>query len=150
MSSSVRAALAASLLCVYPLLSGEPFHGTPVSVPGVIQAEDFDRGGLGASFFFNSTNRPVNSYRLEPSPIETVTGDGYTGRVLSRTTRPSPGALSWKETPNREANFRTSFASGWGPISSRCFGLGHGQEILFAINNKHAIYRMWYMMTWSG
>jgi hypothetical protein len=83
MPFSFRASLAALLCSVQPFLSGEPFRGTPVSVPGVIQAEDFDRGGLGKSFFFNSTNRTVNWYRLEPSPIETVTGDGYTGRVLT-------------------------------------------------------------------
>ena len=50
-----------------------PFSGTPISIPGIIQAENFDNGGQGVAF--NDTVIPGHStglYRTTPLAIEKI------------------------------------------------------------------------------
>ena len=61
-------------------LIGNPFHGMPLAVPGVIQAEDFDLGGEGRGYHDTNTDNQGGSYRtLEGVDIEATsdTGGGY-------------------------------------------------------------------------
>jgi hypothetical protein len=40
-----------------------PFHGTPFTIPGKIEAEDFDEGGMNIAYFVADTGRSSNIYR---------------------------------------------------------------------------------------
>ena len=56
-----------------------PFGGTPVAVPGTVQAENYDAGGEGVGYHVTSINGSANSYRTDGVDIEacTDTGGGY-------------------------------------------------------------------------
>jgi beta-glucanase (GH16 family) len=60
--------------------SGEgPYGGTPVALPGTVQAENYDTGGQGGAYQVSSTNGSANNYRPDGVDIEatTDTGGGY-------------------------------------------------------------------------
>jgi hypothetical protein len=57
-----------------------PFAGTPLALPGTIQAEDFDNGGQHVAYYDNSAGNQGGSYRagdVDIAPAED-TGGGYT------------------------------------------------------------------------
>jgi glucose/arabinose dehydrogenase/type 1 glutamine amidotransferase len=56
-----------------------PFTGVPQTIPGIIQAEDFDGGGEGVSYHDSDTSNNGNQYRATAVDIETCTdsGGGY-------------------------------------------------------------------------
>ncbi len=61
-------------------LIGDPFYGTPLTVPGKIEAEDFDLGGSGQSYLDSDSNNIGGKYRpLEEVDIEATSdvGGGY-------------------------------------------------------------------------
>ncbi len=54
-----------------------PFHGAPATIPGVIQAEDFDFGGNGVAYQDADTGNNGGQYRpAEDVDIEICTDDG--------------------------------------------------------------------------
>src|SRR5579863_7908947 len=55
------------------------FGGTPVAIPGTVQAENYDTGGQGVGYDVSSTNGTGNSYRSDGVDLEvtTDTGGGY-------------------------------------------------------------------------
>lgn len=58
-------------------LVGAPFRGLPASVPGRIQAEDFDYQRAGAGYFDTDANNQGGKYRtLEAVDIEATTDEG--------------------------------------------------------------------------
>jgi beta-glucanase (GH16 family) len=74
-------------ICVALLLSLTPFvfaaegpyGGTAVSIPGTVQAENYDTGGQGVAYNVTSVNGSGNSYRSDGVDLEgtTDTGGGY-------------------------------------------------------------------------
>ena len=56
-----------------------PFGGTPVSLPGVIQSENFDEGGAGVAYFDTTSGNAGGAYRSTDVDIETASdaGGGY-------------------------------------------------------------------------
>jgi hypothetical protein len=56
-----------------------PFGGTPVSLPGTIQAENFDEGGTGVAYSDTTAANQGGQYRTTNVDIETVSdvGGGY-------------------------------------------------------------------------
>jgi uncharacterized protein involved in high-affinity Fe2+ transport len=61
-------------------LGGEsPYGGTPVAIPGQVQAENYDLGGQGVAYNVSSANGSANSYRSDGVDLEatTDTGGGY-------------------------------------------------------------------------
>ncbi len=56
-----------------------PYGGTPATVPGVVQAENYDTGGQGAAYNVTSTNGTGNGYRSDGIDLEATsdTGGGY-------------------------------------------------------------------------
>jgi phosphatidylserine/phosphatidylglycerophosphate/cardiolipin synthase-like enzyme/sarcosine oxidase gamma subunit len=57
-----------------------PFSGTPVALPGTVQAEDFDNGGSGVAYFDTSASNEGGKYRTTTAvDIESTadTGGGY-------------------------------------------------------------------------
>ena len=55
-----------------------PYHGSPISIPGVIQAEDFDRGGEGDAYHDSDAANIPNAYRSgEGVDIEARHAGGY-------------------------------------------------------------------------
>ena len=56
-----------------------PYGGTPASIPGTVQAENYDTGGQGVAYDVTSTNGSANSYRSDGVDLEatTDTGGGY-------------------------------------------------------------------------
>ena len=56
-----------------------PYGGTPVSVPGTIQAENFDEGGAGVAYLDNTTANSGGQYRSTGVDIESSSdsGGGY-------------------------------------------------------------------------
>jgi len=59
--------------------SSGPYGGTPVSLPGTIQAENFDTGGSGVAYSDTSTGNAGGQYRSTDVDVETTsdTGGGY-------------------------------------------------------------------------
>jgi hypothetical protein len=57
-----------------------PFHGMPVRLPGVLQAEDFDHGGQGIAYVDNTPGNAGGAYRSTDVDIAPAqdTGGGYT------------------------------------------------------------------------
>jgi len=45
------------------LIAQEPFHSTPLAIPGIIEAEDFDKGGQGVSSFDTDAINNGGAYR---------------------------------------------------------------------------------------
>ena len=56
-----------------------PFNGTPVSLPGTLQAENFDNGGAGVAYFDTTAGNSGGQHRSTDVDIEvtTDTGGGY-------------------------------------------------------------------------
>ena len=76
--------------------SQEPFGGTVPTMPGVIQAEDYDTGGEGVAYYNTTVGNPGGVYRSDDVGIEPTsdTGGGYdvnslnTGEWLEYTVNP--------------------------------------------------------------
>jgi hypothetical protein len=57
---------------------GTPFKDVPLAIPGVIEAEDFDKGGQGISYSDTDTENNGHEYRLDESvDIENCETGGY-------------------------------------------------------------------------
>jgi len=56
-----------------------PFYGVPQTIPGIIQAEDFDGGGEGVAYHDTDTSNNGNQYRATSVDIENTgdAGGGY-------------------------------------------------------------------------
>ena len=95
------------------LHTNTPFFGTPVSVTGTIEAEQFDRGGSGYAYL-NVSNNPASTYRTTGMCI--TTNNMLFGYCLDQT-RPNEWAsysinvfLCRKRTQSKPAY------KGWEPI----------------------------------
>jgi glucose/arabinose dehydrogenase len=56
----------------------QPFYGTPINIPGRVEAEDFDKGGEGYAYHDNNTQNSGNQYRTaEGVDIENCNEGGY-------------------------------------------------------------------------
>ena len=56
-----------------------PYYNTPITIPGVIQAEDFDKGGEGLTFHDSDSNREGDvEYRKDAEGVDFVKGNGGT------------------------------------------------------------------------
>jgi hypothetical protein len=53
-----------------------PFTGTPVSLPGRVEAENFDRGGQNVAYFDNTPTNLGNSTYRNPEIVDLGTGEG--------------------------------------------------------------------------
>lgn len=53
-----------------------PYGGTPVSLPGTIQSENFDEGGQGVAYFDTSAGNSGGKYRTTDVDIESTTDTG--------------------------------------------------------------------------
>src|SRR4029079_4494449 len=55
--------------------SGTPYGGTAISLPGLVQAEDFNEGNAGVAYFDtdSANNGDATSYRTTQVDIETST-----------------------------------------------------------------------------
>lgn len=56
--------------------AAQPFHGSPRPVPGTIQAEEFDKGGLGVSYSDTTPPNEGGALRNTAVDIETCTDSG--------------------------------------------------------------------------
>lgn len=57
----------------------EPYSGTPIIIPGIIQAENFDKGGEGLTFHDSDNTREGDTeYRKDGEGIDFVKGNGGT------------------------------------------------------------------------
>ena len=55
-----------------------PYKGSPISLPGTVEAEDYDFGGQGVAFNETTTANEGGAYRTtEPVDIEVTTGGGF-------------------------------------------------------------------------
>jgi hypothetical protein len=63
-------------IAVRPAGGSTPFSGTPIALPGVIQAEDFDLGGPGLAYNDLDPGNNGGAYRNESVDIEATTDDG--------------------------------------------------------------------------
>src|SRR6185312_14485254 len=54
-----------------------PYGGSPVSVPGTIQAENFDNGGEGVGYHDNDASNNGGAYRQTGVDIEPSSNGGY-------------------------------------------------------------------------
>lgn len=61
-----------------PSVTRAPFNGTPLSIPGTIQIEEYDLGGEGVAFHETTTGNSGNSNlrASDPVDIETTTDEG--------------------------------------------------------------------------
>ena len=57
----------------------EPYSGTPIVIPGIIQAENFDKGGEGLTFHDSDADREGDTeYRKDGEGVDFVKGNGGT------------------------------------------------------------------------
>src|SRR6476620_8720217 len=71
--------------CAAVLISGRdssaatstPFTGTPVPIPGTVQASDFDNGGEGVAYHDATSGNKGGVYRQTDVDLEASTGGGY-------------------------------------------------------------------------
>jgi hypothetical protein len=54
-----------------------PFSGTPILLPGTIEAEDFDNGGPGVAYVDDSPGNSGGAYRATDVDIEAASGGGF-------------------------------------------------------------------------
>ncbi len=54
-----------------------PFHGTPASIPGKIEAEDYDLGGEGKAYHDESSANEGGAYRKDNVDIEETSASNY-------------------------------------------------------------------------
>jgi beta-glucosidase len=54
-----------------------PYHGTPLAIPGRIEAEDYDLGGEGIAYHDNDTGNNGGQYRSDAVDIESCNEGGY-------------------------------------------------------------------------
>lgn len=55
-----------------------PFNGTPMSIPGIIEAEDFDLGPAGVSYSDTSSGNEGGAYRTDVDvDMEATSGGGF-------------------------------------------------------------------------
>ena len=58
--------------------AGTPYSGEPISLPGVIEAENFDLGGMGDAYYDNSPQNIGGAIRMDESvDIESSSTGGY-------------------------------------------------------------------------
>jgi endonuclease/exonuclease/phosphatase family metal-dependent hydrolase len=74
---TVSAGSSSAPVTVPPVLSGAPYHGSPLPVPGTIQAEDFDNGGEGVAYHDADATNQGGAYRQTGVDIEAASGGGY-------------------------------------------------------------------------
>ena len=56
-----------------------PYSGTPITIPGIIQAENFDKGGENFTFHDSDSNREGDkNYRSDSEGVDFVVGNGGT------------------------------------------------------------------------
>jgi hypothetical protein len=67
----------ASLFSVTTPVSQNPYTGTPISLPGTIEAENFDTGGQGLAFNELTSTNQGGQYRNEAVDLEASTNGGY-------------------------------------------------------------------------
>ena len=81
--------------------AGTPFGGTPVALPGLVQAANYDTGGQGVAYNATAGNGSANSYRADGIDLET------TADTLG--TSPAGGAydIGWT-TPGQWFNYTVS------------------------------------------
>jgi endonuclease/exonuclease/phosphatase family metal-dependent hydrolase len=60
-----------------PASGSSPFYGTPVTIPGTIQAEDFDNGGEGVAYHDTTSGNAGGAYRQTDVDLEPASGGGY-------------------------------------------------------------------------
>jgi endonuclease/exonuclease/phosphatase family metal-dependent hydrolase len=60
-----------------PSAGSTPFSGSPVSLPGTIQAENFDNGGQGAAYSDTTSANLGNAYRSTGVDLEPASGGGH-------------------------------------------------------------------------
>jgi hypothetical protein len=72
------AALAAVLFCLASVANAAeaPYGGTAASIPGTVQAENYDTGGQGVAYNVTSVNGTGNSYRSDGVDLEVTTDTG--------------------------------------------------------------------------
>ena len=59
-----------------------PFHGAPFTIPGRIEAEDFDEGGMNIAYFVANTGRSRRTYRKNTDVyIRAYRGMNYSVRL---------------------------------------------------------------------
>ena len=55
----------------------KPFHGSPISIPGTVQVEDFDTGGEGVAYLDKSSTNEGGAYRTDEGVDIHEGGSGY-------------------------------------------------------------------------
>lgn len=56
----------------------KPFYGTPIAIPGTVEAEDFDIGGLGLAYFNSDFASTENTYRDDKGADIEKVNDAFT------------------------------------------------------------------------
>jgi hypothetical protein len=61
----------------FTLAPSTPFTGTPILLPGTIEAENFDNGGPGVAYVDGSPGNSGGAYRVTDVDIEAASGGGF-------------------------------------------------------------------------
>jgi Carbohydrate binding module (family 6) len=74
----IRISVLFALLSALPLLAQTPFSGSPVQLPGTVQAENFDNGGQNVAYFDTTPGNLFGSvYRTTDVDIGTINAGGF-------------------------------------------------------------------------
>jgi hypothetical protein len=103
-----------------PPLAGNPYRGAPLPLPGVVEAEDYDRGGEGVAYHDNTANNTGGRYRTtEGVDIESSSEGGFNvgwieaGEWIEYTVNVADGGdyflVTRVATPNAGGTFHVEF-----------------------------------------
>jgi hypothetical protein len=70
-----------SITVATPIVYG-PYSGTPISIPGIVQIEDYDLGGQGLAYNDSTIGNDTSGYRLEKDVDLSAGGSGYVSTSL--------------------------------------------------------------------
>lgn len=74
--NAVTTSISRSFTVATPVVFG-PFSGAPISIPGIVQIEDYDLGGQGLAYNDSTIGNDTSGYRLEKDVDLTAGGTGF-------------------------------------------------------------------------
>lgn len=75
--TSVKGTQSKLAMARYQLQDASPFSGTPLSLPGTLQFENFDNGGEGVAYHDTDASNQGGAYRSTGVDIQPISGGGF-------------------------------------------------------------------------
>ncbi len=101
----------------------KPYHGTPVSIPSKVEAEDFDAGGIDVAYLDKTSINEGGAYRIDEGVDIHAAGSGY--------------MTGWLATDEWMEYTIDVDSSGYYLLNIQYFTLLENQKIQFSVDGKN-------------